>query len=1059
MKKIFLGPEGKGKSTGVIRSMLDDFNKSNTIRIFSSHTIDNSIEKFEYSKNYKPELESKIHRISSDSELFRNMISEKDEYIASLFNTSKLLINNYISYSLISHNPKTNEYHQINKNIGDIKRLETSLKYSDSPEDYNASVTQLIYNTLNNVAGKLDYYLSVHISEDKPNINNMLPNFENQLKEHGNNVLTLNYMLEDKNIRTVCIPGSYLAKYKFNRKERDQHIKHYIAKNNNCLLFAQSKTVENIIIPQLKTHNKIDDCLFIMDEILDSDFILDNFNVTKKIGIIIRKIINKGFDSINNKDTLLLKDLNLYDKIKKKCKDNIESLELKLDNIKLLVDELGASTFIGEPRFCKRLTEFKNIYVLTSERFKSELLSNSLQFEIVEDDKHYMYSDDNFDLYMTSKDSPFQIKKAHAEQVKCMVELIREEQNSRDETLVLGTSYFGTDMSLASCRGRNIDPKVKKLVIVTNQNSPNIVSKYVAFVKKFYKNKPKSMRNYVALNLRIDELNQAIARVSGYRREIFKNTKIELYYNSKDTHTINALKKIRYMGHYKTFEKGNTFFESDIVNSFTFRWNRLIGRMGHISYKYDKLNEFFKITSDKDYIHNTKGMPGVYTLDNLKNKFGYTKTGIVNLVIPAVFNHIKQNIGFSKSLQILSTNRYKDDFVDDRETFYSHPNRCINVQHNVTTTNSINSSIINACESLIEGEVNVLCNLPKNKNIDTKLFFIANFYHTFFETYQKSNGKYSFEYTNLKGNPNLVYHYMHVLSTMDDMVNSKTRMGEPNKEINYVKEDMIINLKKYGYYNLDNKTDVKDISNQDRKRLKLMCICEYMWTHDRNNLLNHMYKNNMINETERIAIQKWINTVNGHKIYPGIATKIIPIVFENFSTHKVTMFRIKKWVGDSLHISCHIQHKTGNNSKTVKNLNVVQYNPISMYRDILSGKIHTLTDTILNKYKEIENKDFAKIHALLRENYDKLIKGCGLDPNEYYLFKETPKPSVTKAILDFVNVTSTVPIVNNGMGHLVKYMKSKPLTSKTTSHLQHPESLITRQGNKTLITNSNNNFT
>ena len=1023
MRTIILSPEGQGKSTDIIRKVVVESQSKKNMVIFSSHTIANSIEKFKYAKsNFN--LKDKMFRLQSDSELFRDMISLKSKGISDLFNTSTTLKEKYINHSLLSYDSNTKEFCHLHKNTGDVTKLKASLKHSNSPEDYNASVANLLYNTLTNIEGKFDYYLAIEMTDNKPDIDNMIPAFKSSFVNNATNLNNINDSLE--NAEVICIPGSYIKKYHHNKIDRDASIKNTILEHNDCIIFAQSKIVENLLIPYLKKLELIDETHLIMDEVLDSDFILDNFSLVKgQLDVIFKKISNSGLTSLNNRDVMKLKDLNIYDAIAKICKKNSEEFELNIDTVKMVATSQGTSTFIGEPRFCSRLTEFNHTTVLTSEKFKSEILNNALDYTILESESGYSYDDSLFDIYQTNTNTKLKIRKSDEASVSKFGKLLKEEYVRSDNCMLLGTSYFDTDMSLAACRGRNLSENIKKLVILTNQNSPSLINKYIAFVNKFYATPPSSIRKYVSLHLRIDELNQSIGRISGYRRKRFPNTTIELFYYSRDKYAQAAISHLRY--------KGNIITNSSVIDK---KVDDLVSKHQVIKQEYTRLYNTLQITSDKHHVHDVKSeAPRIYNLDYIRTKLGMTYRGVVEKLIPNIFKMIHVDASKSKGLLYLSSDLYFSNFVNDRDRFYKN-GRNIDLENNSVTPVNEDAAldILNTCKLLSDGNTSTLdTKLSVDSNVDKKLFLVSNFYTYLFKKYKKiTNEKYTTELINLQGKHDLIYHNMHTIPSMDKIVKLKNSLDVGNRVEKFESINMTILPKKFDI-DIDVMSHSKKLTKSEVFLIKHACIAEYLWSTQKTKFSSKLNKAGILSKDD----YAWFNTMTTVDLWKTVPNVIAKKVL-NYVKHNIRSDEWISWFRANVHrsgveASIQIKSENGTRTKTIRGLNVTHYNPLKMYKDILVGKMDSLKDTILNSYNNVSTDNISAIHKLLSKDHTTLFKTCGLDPNKYYMIKSGPKKQETDAVVDYITVTSSVPTNEHRVGQLVNANIIKSHTSTTSN--------------------------
>src|SRR3989337_1766899 len=122
-KNIIITPEGLGKSTDTIEHLITL--KDDNYYIYGCHTIENAIEKSEMAlhiqylnKNQSPR---QVLRISSNSELFRNMIERQSKPISKLFQNSDKLNSSYIHHCLYSYDGK---FHRLNNSSSYNRKME-----------------------------------------------------------------------------------------------------------------------------------------------------------------------------------------------------------------------------------------------------------------------------------------------------------------------------------------------------------------------------------------------------------------------------------------------------------------------------------------------------------------------------------------------------------------------------------------------------------------------------------------------------------------------------------------------------------------------------------------------------------------------------------------------------------------------------------------------------------------------------------------------------------------------------------------------------------------------
>jgi hypothetical protein len=1027
-KKIILGPEGSKKSRGIIESIINS-NDTN-ITIFSSHTIKNSIEKFEYAKSL-PKKNCSVVRICSNSEFFRNMISKKSKDISDLFNNSKLCSDKYIRFQLTSHSKNTNEFKPINRNVGNVSKLKSSL--GNTPDDYNNTVTNMIYNDFNSVNGKLDYYLAINLSDDAPKIDDeLIPNFSNILSEYECDLHAINDLYRSENIEVICIPGEYIKKYKFNLKQRDIDLKDALTeKGKSIVIFSQNKTVEDIIIPILD-RLELSNTHIIIDEILDSDFVYNtNTHLCNTMNRITKKIHKNGFASLNRNDVNFLKDNNLYTEVKNKTTNDYS---ITMNNMSLIVSNGNCESFIGKPSFCKRLQFFNNITILTSERFKSEILKEALDFTIENTDETYI--DDKLFIYETSKNTDIKIVKSESDNIIEYVNTIKNSYDKHSDVLVIGTSYFNPDYTTSSCRGINPSSDLKKLVIITNMAQQSVSTKYVAYVNEFFKNIPSNTFDYVSKNLRIDELNQIIGRVCGPRREYLKDTIVELYYYNKDRYLKDALQEIRY--------KGTIITNPNDINCKI--------ELSKSNYKktletYNKVDSFLRLYSDKDYINkNTTNPISMFTLKNTYGQVTYTKLGMINVYIPSIFSKISVDYPKSKSSQFFIKDYLFDNFVEDREK-YLYNDILIKdklsektLKYTETSKNNYNE-IIDKCHKislLIDYDwLDDTSSLDSGKNVKTDLFLISNFYYKSFElqvnekitndknTEKHPNTYYSYELNNLINNEAILYSYMHTIDGMNYLGKLQCYHNSLENK-SFYKTSLELDLTKYNSQIKDRESFHNNIYT-----VKLICLIEYLWKNELHTLRQLVW--NKLNKSQRIILDDNKYRVEVYKyIAPHLLNIFKSIYNENdikkhiptASSHKITPENIK--IKFKISNKFIIRSIPNEKLEKQKDITFITYNPIKLYNDILTGKLKDLKSVIINNInsRNLTHDEFIDSHKVFSKNFKYLSETCGINPNDYFVIKSKKKSN--KTILNILSFGSNVPIFKN----------------KTISHVPNPKNIF-----------------
>lgn len=527
-KKVLIAPEGYGKSTKVIEYCLE---KSQNNIIFSTHTIDNAKEKYDYIIKKYPD--KNVYYLESDSELFRKMLRPQSK---DLFNfmrkSSSKYCSKYIILSLYSLNGKLKS---ICRSRSQLLRLKGMLEYNKSSYNFNSNVLGDIYNHFNSVKCKnTRYYLLYKYSDDpydyfEPIIDEDL---EDILRLHNYNIVSLQEYFRKKDIGIICVTQESISNWRGFRKERDKIISKALTENN-VVIISQNKVVENTLLPKIDS----DKFSIIVDELTNDCFRFISNAEIKELISIIEKCSKYGIESLTKYDEFLL---NEFDIKKKQLNKNTDIGDIKI------CTEGNLHISIGKPFISSRLNTLENTLVLTTEYLPTSILTKNFGFTCYELDSNLRYEDNLISIYQTTKHDPLLMIKSDKENVSKFVSLYKQMENNISETVCIGTSYFGTDFTIDSCKGRNFG-NIRRIGIFKNPDSKDKTNIFLQFISKLENIEiSKELRKHVSISHAIDYLNQTIGRVSGYRRIKHKDVKIDLFYHNRDSVISEALDYIRY---------------------------------------------------------------------------------------------------------------------------------------------------------------------------------------------------------------------------------------------------------------------------------------------------------------------------------------------------------------------------------------------------------------------------------------------------------------------------------------------------------------------------------
>ena len=789
-KNIIIGPEGLGKSTKILERVLTDFT-SPSITVYSAHTIDNSNEKYKYLNELKNKLFNngkEIYLIESDVELFRKMIKAQSEDLYTLLKkTMNSISDEYLQFTIFSINHDNKELSRIDSKKYE-KVVKSALEFDDTPNGYNSTLIRHLYNIFETKVGVKDYFLFFTTTKEKDEIlsNNFAMqsmDFEKILDNYHSDLYSANYLLNKSNINVIRISSESIKNWRGFRMEREKIFD--ILKNNvkltsnnllkPCIIIAQNKTVENQIIPLLREANLINDTLLILDELTEDSFRMFDISLLKELEKIAKKVNKFGEESLSPADTFLLQDIVTINKtitghnIKKAADFNItESIQTVRIGSRNVVLKLGI------PFLCPKLQYFKNIIILTTEKLLASILTKSFKFKAYEIEKNFKVVEDNLNFYSTDRKSPLYVVKSNKNNISEYIQCIKNNYKSLDDTLILGTSYFNTDFTITSCKGRNYSSK-KHVSIFKNPEPEVKFNKIIAFIKEFEseykiatKEQDEELLQNVITSYNIDAINQTLGRFLGYRKYNHPNITIDFYYCCYDKSLIKSFDFLRYDGN-KTpkinlDKKIKTTTDND----------------GVYFNLFNKLKKVLSIYSDKDYMNNIFNSPYskfdlniILADNNLTYKGACVKISEYFKIIKNDF--IQNEEYFKLFLNGKLSENYKDDTSNDDilDTIINNMNESSSTLFNDT---------IHYMDCVINKEFSKLDNIPNSNSFDISRFMAINFWKTY---YKKLNNSLLLNY--LRGEDSLIYTNMHsieYIKTLHEWINAQSSLTKViNKEI------------------------------------------------------------------------------------------------------------------------------------------------------------------------------------------------------------------------------------------------------------------------------------
>lgn len=762
-KSILITPEGLGKSYSIIKHIVLNDNTSR-LPIYSSHNIINSVEKIEtareiYKSNQSVSKRLPI-RLKSDSEIFRDAIALQDESVAELFkNSSKISEDEgYIEYAIFAVTNDNLMIDRLNFQTSYKNKIKKLIESGVSKKEFNSIMITDMYNTLNKVKGKKCYYTIINRTESlNPTSHGNFKfalNFERIYEKYGNDLENLRHQAELNGCKLINLTSNSFKKMFKLKLLRNKAIKLAMEKPSDFILFAQNKVTEEYILKEADKNNV--KLLLINDEVNDSDLVLYKFDAVLKVEKIINKINNN--ETITFEEKNLLKDLKINEKLNRLMKNNNNSIELDTVNIYKINDTI--TTTIGEPGFTPRLTFAEDTVVLTSEATIPTLLEHILHYSLYEIDSNYTFDDNNFLLFETDKETYFNATKAGKDKIKNFLNDQKECFESYNDVINIGTSYYGTDLTLPAVKGKNVHNYAKRINIIVNPSNFNRYRKFELFISKLIPSNKSKLKEQLLSNLpcmvRKDELNQAIARVSGLRRKYNTKTKTLFIYSNRDKETIDVLNDLRYKG----VVKNNDFIK------------RYIRKINFSKKNIEKEVNLIKQIFDQSKFNNSFNT--VYSIDKLKYDLNLTSKRIISLFKESISYCIikmENNNYFEKFFnKKYHTKKFLDNITNSEGKHYRKTEFDINIPESEKNnsiidykklinklTNIINS---NLQHSLIKDTDNL-----KQYNFDIYTFLMANFFDYAYKTVY--SGKKEYVLNNLKLNTSYVYIYMHTISEME----------------------------------------------------------------------------------------------------------------------------------------------------------------------------------------------------------------------------------------------------------------------------------------------------
>jgi len=623
-KCILTSPEGYGKSTDVLKHCLE--NPLGRPIIFTAHTIDNAREKYLYAlEHWNIPDDVDMHLLNSNSELFRLMIRAQDELLYQFMKKSINFSNHkFLQYQMYSCN------HGIVKPVGKSPSIIDKFnawKMNPTPMSHNSISMADIYNSINSVHGRLNYYLIFKIN-DTANTTNPLPlnvNLQTLLEEHDYDIVAVRGALSKYGLSVVCITSESIKNWRGLRKQRDENLKELLIKPNVVIL-TQNKVTEEVIIPLLHKHDM--DASLIVDEFTSDCYHVITQRDVDKLSTIIKKGFTYGFESLSQDEYFFITDLGIHDNVQEICESGVGSLSLGQVNLNV-TPEGNSLVNIGEVKLAKRLTSCPNTLILTTEVVPSTILSKFYGYTISEIKKGYKFKDRKLKLYPTDKHTDVCVTKESKDTVVKYLDMFRETVNKKEETLAIGTSYFGVDITAEACKGRNFDDGIRKVCIVKN---PEPFAKTAHLVSLIYQNDPTVDRKNLYEEVReyslIDLLNQVIGRFSGERRKRYPNVSIDFLFYSRDKTLINAFKKLRYIG---------------LFSKIKYKCLHLKSNYDTVNIHFAKVSRMINVYTDKDFIQHIYNNP-LFSLQDIFKNSEYTRRGITyELVSKTLINDINNS--------------------------------------------------------------------------------------------------------------------------------------------------------------------------------------------------------------------------------------------------------------------------------------------------------------------------------------------------------------------------------------------------------------------------------
>ena len=965
-RKILLGVEGSGKSRNIILES-STFKSDDTILI-GSHTINNNKEKYNYFLSLKNSLRNGYY-IESDFELFRNMIEAQNEEFSKILINNEILFNEYLNTKLFSFNKTNSVFHELHANNSFKSNLYKCLKYDDSCSGFNSIIIQYIYNSLFKIKGILNYYIFYKLDSkiDFPKIDLTEIVLKNQFNSEA-----INFELSKYNIGYVPISKEALANWRGFRINRDKKLDKCLSEPS--IIFAQNKVIDKTIIDKIEKFNIKDKVIYISDEITDCDFILNEQKNIESLGSISNKIEEKS-NHLSVQDTYKLEQLSL----------TIDQLPSKVDPVKSFGTNMSVFIpgskklflFNNKPDFSKRIKYFIKSIILTTEKLPSTILENALNFKIIEEDKDLSFNDKNLYFYPTGKKDEYSMIKKNENNIKNLIEHYKNISSKYNNIAIVGTKSFNTDQSIASCKGKNFI-NLEKLGVFINPNNPHRIAKYLAYVYTYCKQNfnTDNMYKYVVSQLRTDELNQTLARVCGYRRNINPSTIVDVFYFEDDNSV--SLESLRYKGTKKSFSESRKYIDLLLYES------------NNLNTEFNKLEAWLDLKPDVN--SDSTSNNNTIKLTNIIKTLKISKREFLFNTIPNLLKKIKSNV--NDNVLSFFNNKLDKRTVEDFKILKTNKREINSIikRHNSRVIEDID--LIPTLNSLLDN-----FNISNIKNDDILNFLKSNMLYYLLEDSDLQNI--------FNRNKSFLLSYMYTIEAMNKM---KLNMTFGNKQKEKTK---IVSI------NIESFPSIKFHKENPHysKVLTLLNIANLYL--DRNRLILFL-KNLDVSDIDIRNILNYGNGIDPYLFDRIYKTNLFKIQEDKLNSiiHNINYEKQEVNVFYNINIKVEFNYSLISKKKEFVSLfngNILNLNPISVYKSILEERSNLL-DLIITKRDRYTS--YCNSINQYKDNLYSEIQDVGFDPKKYrYDNINIYGKKINDYIINFVSRFCQIPIGNSVYGH------------------------------------------